>query len=126
VEAVLDGDLPQVRLLMDIVLDDGRVLPRDACLGQSVCILHKGYRPDTSASPPTTSVVPLSDIHAAQGDLRHHALRLVALEKRAAEAEAELAHLKEVVAPIIQGRTWRTVHNARALWHAAIGRRRST
>ena len=39
--AIYDGDAPQVQVPGDLYLDDGRPLPEQASLGQSVCILRK-------------------------------------------------------------------------------------
>ena len=67
VAAILDGDAPQVRLVTDVTLEDGSLLPRDASLGQSICILRKG--PITAGrNEPEDGVVRSSII--APADLR--------------------------------------------------------
>jgi SAM-dependent methyltransferase len=45
VEAFFDGDIPHIRLDHPVTLDDGRTTDFTS-LGQSVCVLQKGNRPD--------------------------------------------------------------------------------
>jgi SAM-dependent methyltransferase len=99
VVAVIDGNAPQLQLDADIALSDGRVVPRDASLGQSVCVLRKGLTTAHAAeSAPGQRSAPGLDL-----------LRLAALEERATQHDTTLSWLENELGPLLHSRTWRTL-----------------
>lgn len=115
--AILDGNQPQVHLTFDIALDDGSLLPRDASLGQSVCILRKGSttaghapRSEATRSQPAT--------HDANGvAMQQQAQRIASLEQRLTLREAKLDWLELELGPLLHSRTWAKLCRVAAWLH---------
>jgi len=99
VVAVIDGNVAQLHLDADIPLSDGRVVPREASLGQSVAILRKGSKAASAGAVP-----PLQPVQPAAPAV--DAGRLAWLEQRITQHDAKLAWLENELGPLLHSRTW--------------------
>jgi SAM-dependent methyltransferase len=130
VVAILDGNTAQVQLDADVTLDDGRVLPREASFGQSICILRKASmngddRPRSNGPEPRA--IDAADYQRLQDELLRSAVRVSQLEARLgavqaylAEAERSMERVKGDVQTIVRTKSWRIVHSAVSALRAMV------
>jgi SAM-dependent methyltransferase len=127
VVAIRDGNATQVYLDNDVVLDDGRVLSREASLGQSICVLRKPALTNSGAvsrQPPAASAAPPGDYLQLQDGLHRSAVRITQLEARLAESEQRMARVANDVQTIARTRSWRLLHAVAAALRAPFASRK--
>ena len=114
VAAVLDGDTPQVRLAADVKTEDGSVVPRETGLGQSICILRKGYMAAGKSEP--DGAARASIVASANAPVVDEAARqqLRLLEARITQAEDNVSRLTTDVGAILATRSWRAIRRIRS------------
>ena len=114
VTAILDGDRPQVRLAAGVATEDGGVMPREAVLGQSICILRKGSmaadsEPEDGAA--RSSIIAAGDAPVVD-EVARQQLRL--LERRVAQTEDNLSRLATDVRAILATRSWQAIRRIKS------------
>jgi SAM-dependent methyltransferase len=118
VVGILDGDAPQVRLAIDITMEDGRLLPREACLGQSIAVLRKGAGLMTTGKQADgserTSLILSPEMRATAPVTPLDTIRLDRLEQRMKDAERTISNVSSDVQAILQTRSWRVIHRLKS------------